>query len=214
MPKKATRKSKARGPSDPIDAALALAAETGWRKVTLGEVAERSGLALGALLEHYPSKTALLIGFQRRLDQAVLAGIDPALGDRPVQERLFDVVMRRLDALAPHKAAISSIVRSGACDLEALVRGGMSWRRSLSLMLEAAGLSSSGPKGVLRREGLALIYLDTLRVWLRDDSADMAATMKTLDTHLRRIARLIDRVSLWRGRADAWGAKPGGPAPS
>ncbi|MBM3482323.1 MAG: TetR family transcriptional regulator [Alphaproteobacteria bacterium] len=214
MPKKAPKKSKASGPSDPIDAALALAAEIGWRKVTLGAVAERSGVALGALLERYPSKTALLIGFQRRLDQAVLAGIDPALGDRPAQERLFDVVMRRLDALTPHKAAISSIVRSGAYDLDALVCGGMSGRRSLSLMLEAAGLSSSGPKGALRREGLALIYLDTIRVWLRDDSADMAATMKTLDTHLRRIARLIDRVKLWRGRAGAWGSKSEGSAPS
>jgi len=198
MPRKARRPS---APTDPIDAALALAAERSWRMVSLADIAARAQLPLASLLERHPSKTALLLGFARRIDQAMLEATDASLEGRPAQERLFDVVMRRLDALAPHKDALRSIARGGSCDFEALVCGGLSFRRSLSLMLEAAGLSSSGPFGALRRKGLALVYLDTLRVWMRDDSPDMAATMKALDGHLRRIANLIERVKGWRGRA-------------
>ncbi len=61
----------------------------------------------------------------------------------------------------------------------------------MAAMLEAAGLSASGARGALRRKGLAIVYLDTMRVWLSDDSPDMARTMKALDGHLRRIDRLI-----------------------
>lgn len=212
MPKKAR---KTASPGDPIDVALTLAVEIGWRRVTLGDIAERAHLPLAELLARYPSKTSLLIAFSRRIDQAVLDGIDPALAERPAHERLFDVIMRRLDALGPHKPAIRAILKSGAGDFESLICGACSFRRSLGLMLEAAGLSSSGPKGALRRKGLALLYLDTVRVWLRDDSPDMAATMKALDTHLRRIARAIDRLKGWRGRADErMGDAAGGPAPS
>ncbi len=195
MPKRAR---KTRETSDPIEAALALAAERSWREVTLEMVAERAGLTLAALFEAYSSKAALLAGFSRRIDSQVMAARDQALADRPAHERLFDVLMRRFDALAPHKEALRSILRGSLGDAEAGLVGACLLRRSMAAMLEAAGISSSGPCGALRRKGLALVYLDAWRVWLSDDSPDMARTMKALDGHLRRIDRLIRLV---RGRA-------------
>jgi hypothetical protein len=70
----------------------------------------------------------------------------------------------------------------------------------MALMLEAAGLATGGVRGVLRIKGLALIYLATLRVWLRDESADKARTMAALDTQLRRTEALVLRL---RGRRPA-----------
>lgn len=197
MPKRARKAGRAR---DPIEAALALAAERRWRDVTLEDIAKRAGMPLAALFEAYPGKAALLAAFSRRIDAQVMAGRDAALADRPAQERLFDVVMRRFDALAPHKEGLRSILRSSCLDVEAGMTGACALRRSMAAMLEAAGLSSSGLRGALRRKGLALVYLDTMRVWLSDDSPDMAHTMKALDGHLRRIDRLI---RMMRGEARA-----------
>jgi hypothetical protein len=45
--------------------------------------------------------------------------------------------------------------------------------------------------GALRAKGLMAINLATLRVWLRDDSADMAKTMAALDGYLRRVESLL-----------------------
>ncbi len=187
--------------SDPIEAALALAAEMPWRAVTLEAIASRAGLTLAALFELYPSKAALLAGFSRRIDAHVLTSRDETMIDHPAHERLFDVVMRRFDALAPHKEALRSILRRAALDAEAGLVGACALHRALVAMLEAAGLSSSGLRGALRRKGLALVYLDTLRVWLNDDSPDMARTMKALDGHLRRIDRVI-RLVRGGGRDD------------
>jgi AcrR family transcriptional regulator len=206
---------KARTADVVIDAALALAAERSWRGVTLADIAAHAGVPLASLLERYPSKLAILLAFARRVDQAVLAGIDPALNERAAQERLFDVVMRRLDALAPHKAALASIARGGTGDLTALCAGACSLSRSLDLMLEAAGLSAEGVCGALRRKGLAFVYLDTLRVFLADDSADLDRTMKTLDGHLRRIAKCVATLRGACGRLRGTRAEaPQGAAPS
>jgi hypothetical protein len=64
-------------------------------------------------------------------------------------------------------------------------------------MLAAAGLDASGPMGRLRRKGLAVIYLNTLRIWLRDDSEDASETMATLDKELLRVERLVKSCP-WR----------------
>ena len=195
----AKRTKKSAGSNDPIEAALALAAEHPWREVALDAVAERAGLTLAALFELYSSKAALLAGFSRRIDAQMMATRDPALADRPAHERLFDMVMRRFDALAPHKEALRSILRGARFDLESGLAGACALHRAMAAMLEAAGLSSSGLRGTLRRKGLVFVYLDTMRVWLNDDSPDMARTMKALDGHLRRIDRLIRIVRGERG---------------
>ena len=62
-------------------------------------------------------------------------------------------------------------------------------------MLEAAGLDSHGPAGLARIKGLTAVWVYTLRAWLKDDSADLAATMSALDRALDRadqVARSLD----------------------
>ena len=188
MPRKSKRASRS---PDPVEAALALAAERRWHSVGLADIAERAGISLAALLDSHPTKASIVAAFARRIDRATAEGRDESLADRPAAERLFDVVMRRLEALAPYKDGLRSILRGSCLDAEAALTGACAMHRSLTVMLESAGLSSSGPLGALRRKGLALIYADTLRVWLDDDSEDMARTMKVLDGHLRRADRLI-----------------------
>ena len=73
----------------------------------------------------------------------------------------------------------------------------------MSLMLELAGLSSSGPRGLVRTKGLMAIHLATMRVFLRDESMDLAKTMAALDGHLRRVEGLIQRFGGGRRRADS-----------
>src|SRR3546814_17327248 len=73
----------------------------------------------------------------------------------------------------------------------------------MALTLEAAGFSTTGCRGVLRRKGLAAIYLATMRVWLRDDSEDMAKTMAYLDRQLARVDSLLGRLKRVRPHLQA-----------
>lgn len=196
---KATKKAAAaktgagaeRAAADPVAVMLDLVAEQGWRAVTLGRIAQASGLPLSALYGQYASKTDLLTAYARRVDLAMLAALGepgPAPADAAaVKDRLFEAVMARFDALTPHKAAIRVLMCelpadpvALACFLNRGLRQGLDW------MLAAAELDAGGIPGMMRRKLLGGIYLDTLRVWLKDDGADMAATMAHLDKRLEQ----------------------------
>lgn len=201
--KQSTRKSTAGraaaagGLRDPVDIMLDLVAEHGWRQVTLSQIAEASGLTLGALYQKYASKADMLAEYAHRMDAAMLAALgDIALpeandADR-AKDRLFEAVMARLDALAPHKAAIRVLMRELPTDPPALacfLYGGL--RRGLDWTLASAGLDRPGLGGLLRRKALGAVYLDTLRVWLKDESADLSATMAHLDKRLGQAMRFL-----------------------
>jgi len=200
-------KKKAGGTSDLplkiIETAFALALERGWRDLSLAVIAESAGLTLSQVHGIYPSKAAILSGFASRVDAAMLAEAGEDL-DLAARDRLFDVVMRRFDALQPHREALGAILQDQLGDPLAVCCGLSRLRRSMATTLEAAGISSSGCRGVLRVKGLAAIYLSTLRVFLRDDSEDMAKTMAHLDKQLGRVDALIGRLRTYRpGRAAA-----------
>jgi AcrR family transcriptional regulator len=199
--KRAAKKKTARPAPAPrdraIDAAMAVAAGIGWRAATLTDIADQAGLSLAELYEAFPSKGHILGGFVRRIDDAVLAGDHGDLAGESPRDRLFDVMMRRLDLLDPYKPALANIARDGACDPIALLCAGCRTARSMAWMLEAAGISSAGLRGRLRVKGLLAIWVLTLRAWLADDSADKARTMAVLDRHLSRADAVIARC---RGR--------------
>jgi AcrR family transcriptional regulator len=189
---------KAEIPDHIIDTAMALAAERGWRDLSLAEIADAAKLPLSVVYAEFPSKQAILNALSRRIDAAVLAGGEAEASEGAARDRLFDVLMRRFDALDPYRGALGNVAYdqardpvSALCSLEQL-------GRSMACMLEAAGLSADGLRGALRVEALGLTYLAVLRVWLRDDSPDKARTMAALDRNLGRLERLADACSLVR----------------
>lgn len=165
-----------------VDAALRLAERQGWRRTGLGAIAAEAGLPLDEAHAACPSKLALLARFHRRIDRAALAGTSAA--DEPPRDRLFDALMRRFDALAPHREALRAILRDSMADPAALL-GLPALLRSMGWMLERAGVSAAGWRGRCRAKLLTGLYLSVLRVFLDDDSADLARTMAALDRRLR-----------------------------
>lgn len=196
-------------PNQVIDAALALAAERGWRDLTLADIAEAAKLPLSQVYPAYSSKAAILRGFTRRIDAAVLAGEEPGGGggedggEGSARDRLFDVLMRRFDALKPHRQALGNIVFDEVRDPFSALCGLGRLERSMAAMLEAARLSAGGLRGLLRAKALGLAYLAALRVFLGDDSPDLAATMAALDRSLGRLDRLARGCSRTRYRTAA-----------
>jgi hypothetical protein len=111
------------------------------------------------------------------------------MAEEPARERLFDVLMRRLEALAPYKEATRSLMCSArrnpglALALNAMAVRSQKW------MLEAAGIGASGPKGALRAQGAALMFARVLAVWIDDDEPGLDRTMAALDRGLASAER-------------------------
>lgn len=178
-----------------VDAALTLAADRGWRAVTLGDIAEAAGVSLAALYAVLPSKGAILDAYARRIDRATLAGLEPASeSEDSVRDRLFEIVMRSFDALEPHKRGVAALV----ADLPRLPLAALCQHarllRSLSWIAAAAGVETGGPFGFLRVQALAGAYLWVLRAWLGDDTQDKARTMEALDKALKNLEMLASSL--------------------
>src|SRR5258707_14962755 len=172
-----------------IDAALACIARQGWRRLSLADIAAEAGLPILRVYRLFSSKTAILRGFFRRVDEAVLAAPLDSEPDEHPRDRVFDLLMRRFDALTPYRDALEALGRELPTDPLAALAAGAGLLRSMRWMLEAAGISGEGLGGVLAVKLTAAAYLATMRVWLRDESPDLAPTMAALDRRLRGIER-------------------------
>lgn len=177
-----------------LDAALHLAAGQPWQAVTLPAIARQAGIDLIELYRTYPSRCSIVAALIKQTDQAVLAE-GPADSDDDIKDRLFDLLMRRLDALDANKPAFHSIIKSYRQDpLAALPTLPGLWQ-AMVWTLETAGLPTTGIKGRLYVKGLLAVYIKTISVWLTDQTDDMAKTMAALDKALDQAGHLANLVN-------------------
>ncbi len=185
--------------SDPedkiINAAMKLAATRGWQALTLADIAKAAKLKLPDMPAHFSSKTAILAAYGRRIDARVLDEAAAAeMEGESARDRLFDVLMMRFDAMAGEKAALRRIAADQKREPLSSAVLARPVLQSMSWMLEAAGIDSSGIAGAVRARGLALIWASAFKAWLDDDD-DQSKTMAVLDRRLADAAMLIERVS-------------------
>ncbi len=171
-----------------IAALMALLAEQSYEDIGLAEVAGRAGVSLSELRGEFGSTLAILAAHIKQIDRAVLdkadAGESSDMAEEPARERLFDVLMQRLEALAPYKAATRSLLRSMRRNPGlAFALNGLALR-SQRWMLNAANIDAAGPGGLVRAQGAALVFARTLSVWVDDEDPGLARTMAVLDRGL------------------------------
>jgi AcrR family transcriptional regulator len=173
-----------------IGALFALLADKPIEQIGLAEIAHEAGVSLVQLRGAFSSPLAIVAAHFKDTDAAVLAADLSDMEEESPRERLFDVLMRRLEILAPHRQAIRSLLRSARRDVPLALALNALTARSQKWMLTAAGIGASGPRGVLRAHGLSLLFGSVLRTWVRDDDPGLARTMAALDRALGRGQRL------------------------
>ena len=216
MARKPTPKPTAPSPSDGskppreriIAAFMSLLADKPIERIGLSEIAREAGVSLVELRDLFGSTLAILAAQIKETDRAVLAADAADMAEEPPRERLFDVLMRRLEVLEPHKAAVRSLTRSASRNPGlAFALNGLAMR-SQQWMLTAADIDAAGPRGMVRAQGLAVLFASVLRTWVDDDDPGHARTMAALDRALARGQRWsgfldgLDRVQqcVTRGR--------------
>lgn len=196
-PARKTAQKPAAGPPPPrsdsirdkaVAAFMALLAERSFEEIGLAEVAGRAGVSLSDLRGEFGGTLGILAAHMKDIDRAVLDGGDD-MTEETARDRLFEVLMRRIDALAPYKDAIDSLARSArrnpglALALNGLAVQSQRW------MLTAAGIGASGPRGAMRAQGAALMFARVVAVWLDDDDEGLDRTMAALDRGLASAER-------------------------
>jgi AcrR family transcriptional regulator len=193
-----------------VSAFMALLAEKGFNGIDLAAVAAKANVSLADLRGEFGSTFDMLAAFYRDIDKKVLAGDDPEMAGSSARERLFDVLMRRIEAAKPYKEALRSLTQSAQRDPSLAWGLNKLSLRSQQWMLAAAGIDSAGMMGRVRAQGLVLVMARTLRVWFEDEDEGLARTMAALDRELsngERVLGIVDDLSRFVPNFGQWKAR-------
>jgi len=178
-----------------IAAFMALLAEKRIEEVGFGDIAAQAGVSLADCRDEFGSTLAILAAHIKQVDRKVLAGGEGDMAEEPPRERLFDVLMRRFEIMAPYRQAVRSLARSASRNPGlAFALNGLAVR-SQTWMLTAAGIDAAGARGMIRAQGLAMLFASVVRTWVDDEDEGLARTLAALD-------RALGRGQRWSGMLD------------
>jgi len=177
-----------------VDALMALAGEQPFEDISISAICAEAGVSLADFRDAFPSKGAVLSGFSKRIDRIVLEAHTDEMATEDAKERLFDVLMRRLDAMKPYREGLREITQWLRREPLSALAVNQVVVNSMRFMLEAAGMESEGGAGALKLQGLALAWGRVMAVWLDDEEPELSKTMAALDRELTRGERIVARV--------------------
>lgn len=175
-------------------AALVLAAAKPWREVTLAQLADAAGRSLPDL--HGASLWEAVDFTEEAFDRAIAESADQLDPGQSVRDRLFELIMRRFEAMEPHRAAVLAMEQGLDRDPTLMASAHQRHVRCARWVLALAGLEADGMTGQARAQGLGVIIGQARIAWRGDGAGDFAKTMASLDKNLRRAEEMFGR---WAG---------------
>ena len=176
-----------------VDRSVALAAEVGWDQVRLRRVAEDLGITLPEVLTHYRDLDAVADAWFRRPLAAMLSETEAGFIDLPARERVYLVMMRWFEAQHDERVVVGQML-----DTKLYPSHPHHWvpmifnlSRLIQWVREAARLDAPGQRRQVEEVGLTLLFLVTLRVWLKDESDGLLTTRQFLRRRLGEADRLL-----------------------
>ncbi|MCS4308586.1 AcrR family transcriptional regulator [Rheinheimera pacifica] len=177
-----------------LDAALQLAATTGWEQLTLQQIAIAMQIQLADIYQHYRTKDDLVDAWFDRADTAMLSM--PISADLPASTRLQQAMQQWLAALSPcHKVTGQMLLyklEPGHIHLQ--LGGLLRISRTVQWLREAAGLTASGVARIGQELALSSMFVAVFIYWLNDNSAGQQHSLNLLQRKLH----WGDNLQLWR----------------
>ncbi|MBG0811366.1 TetR/AcrR family transcriptional regulator [Methylosinus sp. H3A] len=177
-----------------VESLMRLAARRAFEDIAISDIAHDADVSLADFRDNFPSKGAVLAAFSRKIDRQVLEDFSGRYASEPAKERLYEVLLRRLEALEPYRNALESVSQWASTDPLAAAALNRETVNSMRFMLEAADIDSEGALGALKLQGLAIAWWRVLGVWFDDRDADLCRTKAALDRELSRSEAVIERI--------------------
>lgn len=168
-----------------LDVGMDILANEGWAALTAEAIGDRLGVKADLVRGFVANQVELLALLGEQVNAAMHAG-GPVEGSG--RDKLFELLMRRYEALQPYRKAVANVV--AAVPEEPFLPLLMTpvFNIALEQILERADL----PSGPLHRLGLGMAAALAFRVWLEDEGADLAKTMAELDRRLSQLEEVAE----------------------
>lgn len=175
-------------------AALSLAGSVPWREITLIRLADAAARPVADF--YGASLWEAVECVEEAFDRAIADDLDQLDPKQSVRDRLFELIMRRFEAMEPHREAVLAMEQGIDRDPTLLASAHQRNVRCARWVLALAGLEADGMTGQARAQGLGVIIGQARAAWRGDSAGDFAKTMASLDKNLRRAEEMFGR---WAG---------------
>ena len=180
-------KSRSIKPNDILDAALTLAADIGWAKVRMHNVADRLGVPLTALRRHVSDLDAVGNLLFVRAEQFMLAAnTGHNFRQLSPKKRLFMTLTAWLNVLSPHRNSVRAMMayKFKPAHVHHHVTLAVALSRTVQWWRDASHIDAIGRRQEVEEIGLSALLVATFFHWLCDCTPGQEGTRQTLRRRL------------------------------
>ena len=198
-------RNKARTKEKILAVALELFRKHGLEGTTTKKISKRVGIAEGTLFNYFRTKEELALYFFQRETENLIAHYrgDARLASAPLPEKLFALIQRDLESMAPYEQFIGAVIFRAlqpGSKLHPLSFESQELRlKRLSFLREILGEAEERgeipPVGQLGTYALGLFYVGMVAHWLHDTSEGKGHTLALLDRSLQLATRFLKQGS-------------------
>jgi AcrR family transcriptional regulator len=186
-----------------LAAALELFREKGLEGTTTRQISQKAGIAEGTLFNYFKTKEDLALYFFQKETRNLIEwfGRETRLQRAPLPEKLFAIIHRQLDYLAPYEDFIGAVFfrslqphsKLSPLSLESQELR-LKYLRFLSEVLSQAEAKEEIPRlGDLGAYVVGLFYIGIVMHWLHDTSRGKQKTLALLDRSLKLATRVLKK---------------------
>ena len=133
------------------------------------------------------------------LDESIMLGLADDFAedlDASVHDKILEGLIARYEGWRPYRKAIDHLNKASLRDpiLGAMLIARLN--QASERLLAMAGVNPSGLIGLLQVKGLSAVALSCQQDWMKDESPDMAVTIRSLDQRLRQAEELASTLRL------------------
>ena len=175
----------------------------GWTDAALLAAAQMEGVdpAL-ARLAFKGGAMAMITAWIEAIDAAMARDLpQEVLADRKIREKIRDLVLYRLDAIAGQEEALRRALAISAMPLNVPQATRSAWR-SADIMWRLAGDTATDYNHYTKRAILTSVYGSTMMVWLDDESDGKEETKAFLDRRIENVMQFEKAKAQFLGGGD------------
>jgi len=186
-----------------LAAALELFSENGLDGTTTKQISQKAGIAEGTLFNYFKTKEDLaLFFFQKETHELVQwYGKEANLQRAPLPEKLFAIIHRQLDYIAPYEEFIGAVFfrslqphsKLSPLSLESQELRLKYLRFVRDVLVQAEEKKEIPRVGDLGAYAVGLFYIGIVMHWLHDTSRAKQKTLALLDRSLNLATRVLKK---------------------
>jgi ubiquinone biosynthesis protein COQ9 len=166
-------------------AALRLASMRRWETIMLPQIAKTAKVPLTKVQKIFADRDRVLPAIVALIDDKTSKAIGKPLTRGTPRDRLFEVMMARVDALQESRRGILAIMTAVRRSPGLACLLFPAHKKAIKRMLSLAGIAVSQVQQPLVIGGLLAVHAATLCRWQSDNTVDLSKTMAALDRSLR-----------------------------